>query len=206
MDDAEAYRRTTFEAETPVGRIEVRVGDRDKRVERLLEFCSADDWAFLTAWNPEGTFTNETENRRRQEAMESELEDREGRVFPGEAVPDPAEWAPEQAVLVVGLSQTDVLEVAGEYGQDAIVWGTRGESARLIDCETGEEIGEGETSGTDAESAAEEVDDVLEDLGGTVQDSVERYRSDPPNSMEEAVDWELVLRSLDDDYPDPDLD
>lgn len=206
MDDEQAYRGTTFEAETPVGRVEIRVGGEDERIDRLLEFCSAESWAFLTAWNPEGTFTNETENRRRQEELESEFDERDCRTFPGEAVPDPAEWAPEQALLVVGLSRDEVLQVGREYGQDAVVWGRRGEPAGLIDCESGEDVPDAGDAEPGPDAGSNEADEVLEELGGTVRESVERYSSEPPSSMQNAVDWDLVLRSMDDDYPDPDLD
>jgi len=205
MDDEEAYRQTTFEAETPVGRVEVRVGRPAERADRLLEYCSAESWAILTAWNPEGQFTEESENRRRQEALESELEERGCTYFSGEAVPDPAEWAPEEAVLVVDLGREELVELAGDYGQDAALWGSRGEPARLIDCESGDDVTDRADS-ADELDAPRNADDVLEELGGTVRESVERYRSEPPNSVENAVDWELVLRSMDDDYPDPDLD
>lgn len=208
MDDARAYRQTTFEADTPVGRAEIRVGGRDDHLDRLLEYCSSSSWAFLTAWNPEGTFTNETENRRRQEALESELSDRGYRVFPGKAVPDPPNWAPEQAVLAVGIDRDEALAVAREFDQDVVLRGERDGRAELLDCESGEPVSD------DADDSAppgpsdveEELGDMLEDLGGTVGESVDRYRAKGPERAENAVDWEVVLRSLDDEYPDPDLD
>lgn len=208
MDDARAYRETTFEADTPVGRVELRVGGRDAQLDRLLEYCSAREWAFLTAWNPDGTFTEEAENRRRQEALESDLAERDLEVFPGQAIPDSPDWAPEQAALCIGIDRDEARDVAREFDQEVFIRGERGEEAELLSCDTGEPVepAEDREAAVEPDRAREELDEMLDDLGGTVGDSVERYRSEGPRRAEHAVDWELVLRSLDDDYPDPDID
>lgn len=208
MDEYEARRNTTFEADTPVGRVEVRIGETDGRLRRLLEFYSAERWAFLTAWNAGERFGNEEDNRRRQRELEESLHEEGYRVFSGESVPDHAGWAPEEGALVVEISRDEALEIGRRHGQGTVVWGRMGEPAQLLDCETGEAIaiGEGEEEADENGDPNETLDDVLSELGGTVQQSVREYRSEPPDSLESAVDWEIVLRSLDDGFPDPDLD
>ena len=199
MDDYQAYRHTTFEADTPVGRVAVRVGDSSDKIQRLLEFCDADSWSIMTAWNPGGTFAGEDENRRRQEALETELAEKDVTLFPGESVPDSPDWAPAQCVLIVDVAPQRALQLAREYGQDSILFGARGEPARLLDTETGEDVTRYGASPEPDDDADAELQDVLGDLGGTLDESVDRYRSEPPSSLRDAVDWELVLRSMNED-------
>ncbi len=196
MDDYQAYRETSFEAETPIGRVEVRVGQPAHKLDGLLQFYDAEQWAFVTAWNPGGAFAGEEENRRRQQALEEELQGTEHPFFPGECVPDNADWAPEESTLVVGLGEESARELAAEYDQDSVVVGEFGGEARLIDVESGEDV----TSYGQADQGpgAEEdpMSELLDELGGTVDESVEQYRREPPESLDEMVDWQKVLESL----------
>ena len=201
MDDYQAYRQTTFEADTPVGRVEVRVGRRSRKLDRLLNFREARSWAFLTAWNPGGTFAGEEQNRQRQQALESELSDQGWTFFPGQCVPDNADWAPEQCALVVGITADEATEFAERWDQDSVVCGRHGESARLIDAATGEDVTKYGESEEVEEAADGEVADVLDDLGGTVDESVQQYRDEGPAPLDEAVDWEIVLRSMENGGP-----
>ncbi|MFB6375510.1 MAG: DUF3293 domain-containing protein, partial [Bradymonadaceae bacterium] len=187
MDDYQAYRQTTFEADTPVGRVKVRVGQRSPKLDRLLNFREEKTWAFLTAWNPGGTFAGEDQNRERQQALETQLSDEGFQFFSGECVPDNADWAPEQCALVLGISADEATDLAGQWDQSSVLWGEYAQEARLLDASSGEDVTEyGEAESPEA-GAKEELEDVLGDLGGTVDESVEQYRREGPTSVEEAV-------------------
>lgn len=206
MDDYQAYRQTSFEADTPVGRVAVRVGQRARKLDRLLNFREEKDWAFLTAWNPGGTFAGEDQNRQRQEALEAQLDDEGYQYFSGECVPDNADWAPEQCVLVLGIEVEEARDLARQWDQSSVVCGEYTEPARLLDAASGEDVTEyGEAEDPDAETDGE-LSEMLDDLGGTVDESVQQYRREGPSSLEEAVDWEIVLRSMENGGPPPEDD
>lgn len=195
MDDYQAYRETTFEADTPVGRAEVRVGEPSRKLDQLLEFEGVKAWAFLTAWNPGGTFAGEEQNRRRQKRLVEELRGEDYPMFAGERVPDNADWAPEECVLVLDVSEEEAREWADQFDQSNVVVGGLREPTRLIDVDSGQDVTEYAERQTDEEAEAE-LDDVLGDLGGTVGESVDSLRSQPPPNMQEAVDWEMVIRVM----------
>lgn len=196
MDDYQAYRETTFEAETPIGRIEVRVGRPAHKLDGLLQFFDAGEWAFVTAWNPGGAFAGEEENRRRQEALETRLEESDYPYFPGECVPDNADWAPEQCTLVVGMSEDEARELAEKFDQDSVLYGEFGQEARLIDVETGDDVTPYAEPDDDEVPGDDQMTELLDELGGTVDESVQQYRQEPPDSLDEMVDWEQVMDEL----------
>ena len=204
MDDYQAYQHTTFEADSPVGHIEVRIGEASRKIDRLLEFQDAERWSFLTAWNPGGAFAGEEQNRKRQHELERDLEERGLTFFSGECVPDNADWAPEECALVVGIAAEEARELAVKYGQSSVVVGRRRQRATLLDTETGEDVTH-YSEAVEDEQVQSELEEMLDDLGGTVEQSVDEFRSEE-RSLQDAVDWQIVLRSLDDDYEDPDLD
>lgn len=124
------YRRTTFEANTPQGRISLRPGDRCSELDALLDALGVETWAHITAWNPGPTRYDRDENDRRQQALEAELEARGLVWFPGRGVGDDG-WT-EEAALVLGLGQADALELGARFAQRAVVWGRAGGPATLL--------------------------------------------------------------------------
>ncbi len=54
MEDAllAAYGRTTFVADTPRGRLSLRVGRRSAELDALLAAHGVATWAYVTAFNP----------------------------------------------------------------------------------------------------------------------------------------------------------
>jgi hypothetical protein len=47
-----AYRRTTFNADTPRGRLSLRIGRRCRELDDLLAGHGVSAWAYVTAFNP----------------------------------------------------------------------------------------------------------------------------------------------------------
>lgn len=48
----DAYRRTTFQADTPAGLVTIRIDESSEEVGQLLRRNDAKEWAFITAHNP----------------------------------------------------------------------------------------------------------------------------------------------------------
>jgi hypothetical protein len=128
----EAYRNTTFCADTPIGQVRIRISQKHPQLDVLLDKSGTSSWAYITAWNPRSADTPLPENQANQAAL---LHDLDGYpVFCGEGIGENSDWPPEPSVLVLGLPEADALDLGRNYGQNAIVVGLRGEAALLLSC------------------------------------------------------------------------
>ena len=130
----DAYRRTSFEAETPVGHLAIRVGQTCPPLDALLDMHGAHEWAFITACNPGSVPLADAENVTRMRDLRQAIAGRELTAFDGQGVPDRGDWQPEPSVLILGLPRQAALAIGRQFGQLAIVVGRRGEPARLVRC------------------------------------------------------------------------
>ena len=130
----EVYRRTTFSAETPLGPVHLRVDQRNEILFQLLLRDAAISWAYVTAFNPGSQPLANEENLQRQRQLEDLLR-RDGLVFfSGAGVGDDKQWPPEASVLILGISQSRAIELAREFGQNAILAGGADAVPELVDC------------------------------------------------------------------------
>jgi hypothetical protein len=108
----------------------LRIGERNGALDRLLHRHRRRDWAFITAWNPRSRRLPRWRNERRQRAL--------ARLLPlallGAGIGDNASWAPEESLLVLGVTAGRARRLARQFGQNAIVAGCRGGLARLVWC------------------------------------------------------------------------
>ena len=128
----DAYRDTTFCADTPAGQLQIRIGQQHPELDALLEDHGMASWAYITAWNPRSEDIGQRENEANKAAL---LRDLAGyRVFEGEGVGADGEWPPEPSFLVLGVTNADALKLGRKYGQNAIVLGRQGDTAELLGC------------------------------------------------------------------------
>jgi hypothetical protein len=119
-----AYRATDYRVEdAPGGPFVVRIGDVCAEVDG--------EWAFVTACNPGSVRLSDDENGRRMADLEAQVRKRGWRYHHGHGVGRDGNWPPEPSLLVVGIAETEALELAERFGQNAIVVGRGGEAARL---------------------------------------------------------------------------
>jgi len=130
----ESYRRTSFFANTPRGRLRLRVGERSQQLDHLLAECRAQSWAYVTAFNPGSILLDGEENKRRQADLEQEVARRGYSAFHGEGVGDDGAWPPERSLLIMGIGKPEALELGRRIGQRAILYGIFGEPAVLLPC------------------------------------------------------------------------
>ena len=128
MDDAlrEAYRNTTFQAETPVGKVAIRIGKCSADVDELLRRNNATEWGFITAHNPASQVLTPEENRERHKELEADVRTCGLTYFQGEGIGADPEWLPETSLLILGLDCSAAIELGAKYGQNAIVYGKLG--------------------------------------------------------------------------------
>jgi hypothetical protein len=127
----EAYCQTTFYADTPRGRLALRIDQCDAQLDRLLVDHACGFWAYLTAYNPGSVLLSPEENHHRQVDLENELRIGGWDFFPGEGVGNGGTWPPEPSVLVLGIDEATAQKLGRAFGQNAVVVGRLGRPAEL---------------------------------------------------------------------------
>lgn len=118
MRDLEAaYRATDYRA----GEYLIRIGE--------VPLIDADSWAFVTACNPRSERLPDAENARRMAQLEAAVE---FPFLPGEGTARDGSWPPEPSLLILGIDEATACELGRRFKQAAIVFGRRGEAARLV--------------------------------------------------------------------------
>lgn len=137
----QAYRATAYEALGLGTTLDLRVGRAHPELDALLEATGRRSWAFLTAWNPGSQSLSQEENEERQGALTALLAatpgegDEPALLLPGRGRGLAGDWPPEESVLALGLPVLTALDLARRFGQNALLAGQRGGTARLVWCE-----------------------------------------------------------------------
>jgi hypothetical protein len=92
-----AYRRTSFSAEIPSGRVCLRIGQVNSELDAMLLELGATMWAHVTAFNPGSVLLEDRGNLQGQLELERAVVERGYRSFSGEGVGDDRCWPPERA-------------------------------------------------------------------------------------------------------------
>jgi hypothetical protein len=130
----DAYRSTRFLVGDTTNGFCIRIGEVCSELDLLLTRAGADNWAYVTAYNPGGVVHDLAENRARQERLESEVRAAGFSYRHGEGVGEDGTWPPEPSLLVIGIAREDAVALGRRYGQEAIVAGERGTAALLVLC------------------------------------------------------------------------
>ncbi|MGH7389680.1 MAG: DUF3293 domain-containing protein [Candidatus Rokuibacteriota bacterium] len=136
MEEAllEAYRRTGFVANTPKGRLRLRVGRRCGELDDLLAGHGVTTWTYVTAFNPRSMPLPAEENWARQRELERSVAELGLVSYPGEGIADDGRWPPEPSLLVLGIGRNDAVRLGQQFGQLAVVYGELGQEAELVVC------------------------------------------------------------------------
>jgi hypothetical protein len=127
-----SYERTTY-CVTDAGReVCFRAGSKSAKLESLLRRHGASRWAFITAWNPASVQLTRRDNDARQQELRNKVEAEGYAWLPGEGRGDDPSWPPEDCLLVLGISRGKAVALGRAFGQLAILWGRRGDAARLL--------------------------------------------------------------------------
>jgi len=132
-----AYRHTTYEADLPLGRVRLRVGDRHPDLEAWLAQHGWTTWGFVTGWNPGSIEATAEDNRQRHLALTRAVAALRLPSWPGRGVPDAGDWTPEESLFIAGITRQDAVALGVRFGQRAIVWGDADGDATLVACVAG---------------------------------------------------------------------
>ena len=133
----DAYRATTYAADTPLGPVRLRIGANDERLDRLLRDRGVTAWVYVTAWNPRSQPTAEAENQRRNEQLRGAVAARRLACFEGVGRDEDLDRPGEASLLVLGIGRAEALSLGRRFGQNAVVFGEIGGPAELLDCRRG---------------------------------------------------------------------
>jgi hypothetical protein len=121
-------------ANTPKGRLCLRVGQRCVELDDLLAGHGVTTWAYVTAFNPGSVLLPADENSARQRELERSVAALGLASYPGEGIGDDGRWPPEASLLVLGIGRNDAVRLGQEFGQLAVVYGDLGQEAELVVC------------------------------------------------------------------------
>lgn len=128
-----AYRSTDYRVEdAPGGPFAIRVGQACPELDRLLAEMGEADWAYVTACNPGSVRLADDENARRTAELEALVRAGGWRFFRGHGVGRDGGWPPEPSLLILGMVETEEIDLGRRFGQNAVVAGRVGQVARLV--------------------------------------------------------------------------
>src|SRR4051812_27096167 len=116
----DAYRRTAFIAETPTGKLRLRIGQRSQELDMLLEAAGVATWAYVTACNPGSTLFSDEENEARQRELTRIVVARGFVAYGGEGIGDDGAWPAEPSLLILGTTRREAIELGRRFGQVAV--------------------------------------------------------------------------------------
>lgn len=132
VDLETAFRDTDYFVDGPDGRFAVRVDEICEKLDELLPCVPQLRWAYITACNPNSDRKSETKNPDRMHQLESDVRAAGYQYYRGEGVGRVGDWPAEPSLLIIGIEKPAALFLARCYGQDAFIFGTRGQPARLV--------------------------------------------------------------------------
>ena len=129
-----AYRHTTYAAETPVGRVSIRIGKACPVLDELLDLLGRRHWSVVTAWNPRSLPLSRADNDKRQAELLQIVEQLPH--YPAANEPDNGDPSfYEESALIVGIDGDSAAELGRRFEQHAVVVGEVGQGARLVWCD-----------------------------------------------------------------------
>jgi hypothetical protein len=111
--------------------IVLRIGERSRALDVLLEDAGTETAAFVTAANPGGRPADPADNALATEALVHAQREAGYACVPGEGRDPRGEWPAEASVLVLGISRREAEILGRSYEQNAIVVVERGKAAEL---------------------------------------------------------------------------
>ncbi len=129
-----AYRATTYIAHVRSENLNLRVDQPSSALDSFLNAQGCDQWAFISAVNPGSQKLTEAANAGRHRQLLAVVSALKLPYFSGDGVPDSSGWPIEPGLFVLGISLEQAQDIAAQFGQYAILAGTRGSPPTLHYC------------------------------------------------------------------------
>ena len=115
--------------------IVLRIGEYNPRLDTLLEDCGQHTWAWITAANPGAQQISEKVNAARFRELLTLVSHQKRQYLAADAVPDSPGWPIEPGLFIFGVTLESALEIGRQFGQLAILAGTRNRVPQLHYCD-----------------------------------------------------------------------
>jgi hypothetical protein len=106
----------------PTENLTIRLGEHHPALDQLLIKSNAQDWCFITAWNPKSNMLSTVENNELNKQLERDLRNFTYFKGKGESKMN-SKWPSEESFLVLGMSLDQVKKIGDKYKQNAVVIG-----------------------------------------------------------------------------------
>lgn len=125
MNDSlvKAYQQAIYSVDGTDGTFELRVGERSSSLILLLSQAQVESWAYITAENPGSELLTAEQNMQRTQSLESQLKKEGYHYLRGEGRSPENSWPPEKSFLILGISETEAVQLAQAFGQKALLIG-----------------------------------------------------------------------------------
>ncbi|NBX69537.1 MAG: DUF3293 domain-containing protein [Proteobacteria bacterium] len=124
QDLQKAYHEALYKVHTPQNNLILKVGERNQDLIDLLMQNKTEEWAYITASNPQSKLLSDEENRNRNEHLHSILRREKYLYFDGEGCSQDGSWPAEKSYLILGISEKDAIHLARQFNQAGILIGT----------------------------------------------------------------------------------
>lgn len=115
-----------------IARADIGIGETSSAIDAILADFAAANGVFITAWNPRSVPLDQDSNDEANGRLEDDLSEAGSVILPHIGVGYDSEWEPEHGFFALDLAETDAVELATAYGQNAIVVVEKGLAARLV--------------------------------------------------------------------------
>ncbi len=112
--------------------IDIRIGQCHPPLDTLLSAHRVNEWAFITASNPQSRALPARDNARRNTELKRYLYEAGWCTADAVGFALEGDWPPEHSVLVLGMGREAALALARRWQQKAIVYGTIRQPAELV--------------------------------------------------------------------------
>ncbi|MEM9946551.1 MAG: DUF3293 domain-containing protein [Cyanobacteria bacterium P01_D01_bin.36] len=127
-----AYQETLYEVKIEFESVTIRVGNRDRTLNRLVQHHHKTTWAFITAHNPYSQQLSAAENTKNNLSLQQALHSLCLPTFEAVGRDPQGEWPPEDSFLVMGIERGDAIALGKQFHQNAILFGTLETVPQLI--------------------------------------------------------------------------
>jgi hypothetical protein len=135
---AEAYVRARYVVRLTDGEAHLPLGRPAPELRAVMARRGVQTAAFLTAWNPRSEPAGDAENRAAQARLEAELGGLGLDWLEAEGRDPDGGWPAEPSLIVLGIDFQAACDLAGAYGQNAILFCGPDAAMRLVFCRLGQ--------------------------------------------------------------------
>ena len=126
-----AFRATTYRVETTEGPFDLRVGVSNPAFDAVLRRQGVSCWGVVTACNP-GGIQCDGQNPQSRDRLRERLKASGHLHFPAMNLADDETWPAEPGFMLLQASEIELITLASEFSQLAVVYGVVGSAPRLV--------------------------------------------------------------------------